>query len=162
MISSDTTRIKLVFLLTLFLTACGGGSSGGGGQANDAADQAAPANPSQAVTYNGTATFALTAPGFPPINDTVPVQIVVQGNNVTLTVEGVSVNTTLNNGSFSVTVPVSETDDGITCKGTATVSGTVSGNSTSGDLSGSATCTGNGLNVPVNLTGSFNAQASGP
>ena len=146
----------------MFLTACGGGSSGGGGQANDAADQASPVNPPQAVTYNGTATFTLTAPGFTPINDTVPVRIVVQGNNVTLTVEGVSVNTTLNNGAFSVTVPVAETDDGITCKGSATASGTVSGNSTTGKLSGSATCTGNGLNVPVTLTGSFNAQASGP
>jgi hypothetical protein len=157
LISSATTRTKLVFLLTIFLTACGGGSSGGGGQANDAPDQASPA-----VTYNGTATFTLTAPGFTTINDTVPVQIVVQGNNVTLTVEGVSVNTTLNNGAFSVTVPVSETEDGITCKGSATASGTVSGNSINGKLSGNATCTGNGLNVPVTLTGSFNAQASGP
>jgi len=160
-------RKILVVLVTLLVTACGGGGSsgGGGGEAqNQNQNQNNPppaANPpaAQAVTYNGTLNIMLTAPGFPPINDSAPIQIVVQGNTVTLTVDGVSVPATLNNGMFSVAVPVAESSSGFTCNGSATVNGTVAGNTVTGTVAGNANCSGNGLNVPVTLTGSFNAQS---
>jgi len=158
-------RKTLLIFVTLILSACGGGGSsdgaGGENQQNNMAPAPAPGNPpaAQAVTYNGTATISLMAPGFPTINDSAPIQVVVQGNTVTLTVDGVSVPATLNNGMFSVAVPLSESSNGFTCNGSATVNGTVSGNTVSGNISGNATCTGNGLNLPVTLSGSFNAQS---
>jgi len=160
---------KTLTLFTFVLcTACGGGTSGGGGTAenNTGAEQTTttqtpPPPPPPAVpavaTYSGTGTVTLTAPGFPPIMDSAPVVIMIEGDMVTATVDGETVTTTLNGNTFAINVPLSKTSSGITCTGVATVDGTVNGDTISGTMSGNGTCNGPGVATPVALNGSFDA-----
>lgn len=153
----------LAMALVLILAACGGGNdtSGGGGTA---AESTAPGSsgtsaPAPSVTYTGTGTITLTAPGLLPISETAAVTLIRQGPTLTVIVGGESVSTTINGDSFSVPVPVSESQDGISCAGVATVTGTVTDSVVNANLSGSGNCTGQNLNVPVTVSGSLTALA---
>lgn len=164
----------LLLSLTIILTAagCGGGSdsSGGGGsgssnssESSDTAeittvsDQTDDSDTSKARTYTGSANVVLTADGFPPISGSSALKVVIDDSKVTLTVDGRRVTTTLNGDSFSASVPITESDGGITCDGTARIDGKVSGDTVSGDIGGSGNCSGNGVDTPVKLSGSFKA-----
>ena len=158
----------LTISFSLLLAACGGGSDTSGG-AGTTADSTAPVSnqttdtgastPAESITYVGTGTVTLTAPGIPPITNTAAVTLIRQGSTVTAIVDGESVTTTVNGDSFSARVPISESQDGINCSGIATVNGTFTGNVVNATLSGNGNCTGQGLTVPVTVNGSLGAQA---
>ena len=160
--------------LALVLTACGGGSdtSGGGGgdtgggtttsgttQTNNETNNTQPSAPPTGTTYVGTGTVTLIAPDLPPITDSAEVTIIRNGSTVTAIVDGESVTTTIQGDSFTVNIPVSESRDGITCAGAATISGTFTETTVNASLQGSGNCLGQNLNVPLTVTGNLTAQA---
>lgn len=159
----------LLLSLTFLITAagCGGGSSDSSGAdsstttseittvSEDSDSQDTDTTTKQ--TFTGSVNYVLTADGFPPISGSSPLKVVIEGSKVTLTVDGRRVTTTLSGDSFSASVPISESDNGITCKGTAIIDGKVSGDTVSGDIGGSGRCSGNGVDTPVKLSGSFKA-----
>lgn len=156
----------LIFACLPILAACGGGSdsSGAGGSSGPDAAVTTADNESQqpaapvARTFSGTVEVTLTADGFPPVSGSSDLVIIVDGSRVTLTVDGESVRTTLDGDSFSASIPITESDDGITCTGAADIAGTVRGDNASGDISGSGNCTGDGVDIPVTLSGSISAS----
>lgn len=166
-------------LLALVLVACGGGSdtsSDGGSEANAGAagtsggtsgtgstssssSVGSSVTAATSTTYNGTSNVTLSAPGFTDRNETVPITIVISGSNVRLASEGRTVTTELNGNSFTADLPITETDDGITCSGIATVNGTVNGSTISGPLTGSGTCRVGAQDIPVTVSGNFKATS---
>jgi len=160
-------QLLLTFACLITISACGGGSedssgagssadSGGTSQVVAITDESGGDDETPAArTYNGEANVVLTADGFPPISGGSPLKVVVDGSRITLTVDGKSVTTTLQGDSFSASIPISETDNGITCSGTAKLNGKVTDNTVSGDIGGDGTCTGAGVDTPVTLSGSF-------
>ncbi|MDJ0956084.1 MAG: hypothetical protein QNI91_04475 [Arenicellales bacterium] len=169
-------------LLALVLVACGGGSdtsSDGGtettaGAAGTTGGTSGTSSTSSSVSggssgsaslsatstnYTGTMNVTLSAPGFSDRNETAPITIVISGSDVTLTGEGRTVKTKLNGNTFTADIPISETDDGVTCSGIATVNGTVNGNTISGPVTGSGTCRVGTQDIPVTVTGNFKATS---
>ena len=174
-------KLGAIFL-ALALVACGGGSDTSSDGGNDTTAGAAGAtggtsgtssttssnsggssgssstSPASA-TYTGTMDVTLSAPGFSDRNETAPITIIISGSSVTLIGEGRTVKTTLNSNTFTADIPISETDDGITCSGIATVNGTVNGNTVSGPVTGSGTCRVGAQDIPVTITGNFKATS---
>ena len=170
-------------LLALVLVACGGGSdtsSDGGTEttagaagatdgtsgtnstssSNSGGSSGSASTSATSTTYTGTMNVTLSAPGFPDRNETAPITIVISGSNVTLKGEGRVVQTKVNSNTFTANIPISQTDDGVTCSGIATVNGTVNGNTISGPVTGSGTCrVGAAQDIPVTITGNFKATS---
>jgi hypothetical protein len=156
----------LALVTLFFITACGGGSSSdsGGGSSTQAetgssTESTSSGSQSAPTTYTGSVSVVLTAQGFPPVPAESPLTVVIEGDTVTLTVEGESVTTTLNGNAFTAPIPVPEGGSVISCTGTAVADGTVSGNTVSGTVSGSGSCSDGSQEIPVSLSGSFNATS---
>ncbi len=123
---------------------------------------AAGTPPPIAGTYVGTGTATASGGGF---SETVtgPIQITIsKDNKVAFGEPGQPPvgTTTLNAGGdgFSMSVPASFfNQSGIACTGTLNVTGSVSGNSITGNISGSGVvCNG----IPFTITGSFDVEKS--
>ena len=131
-------------------------SSQGGGDAQVAAALAS----GDAVSYVGTITATMSADGFDSITESTVLTVVVSGDQVFLSAEGETVQTSLNGNAFSVTFPISGNNDGVSCVGNATVAGVIDGNKVSGTVLGAGKCneasTGD---VAVNVEGSIAASA---
>lgn len=141
----------LVLLFSLGLTACGGGGSGGGsgGSPFDG-------------NYNGVATVVFSAPGIPNSTELITTNFTISGTTIAITDGEISGTGTLNpDGSFSIPFSGIDTLDGITCQLNLTFTGTVSGNTVTGNVSGSAPCSGFGISVTVAIQGSFSANRVG-
>ena len=169
--------------LALVLVACGGGSdtSSNGGiettagaagatggtsgassssSSNSGGSSGSAATPAASTSYTGTMNVTLSAPGFSDRKETAPITVRISGSNVTLTGEDRTVRTNLNGNTFTADIPISETDDGVTCSGIATVKGTVNGNTISGPVTGSGTCkVGAAPDIPVTIAGNFRATS---
>lgn len=157
-----TKQLLPTLILLLAVAGCGGGSDSSGASSDTAevttvSETSADSDGSKARTFTGTAEVILTADGFPPISGSSPIKVVIDGSRVTLTVDGQSVNTTLNGDAFSASVPISESDGSITCNGTADINGEVSGDTVAGNIGGNGNCSGDGIDTPVTLSGSFSA-----
>jgi len=160
------TELLFISSLLLALSGCGGGDDSSGanstaGKTNQTTIQDASGSgdtdAEDPKTYTGSIEYELTADGFPPVSGNSNLTVVVDGSRVTLTVDGRSITTNLNGDSFSASIPVSESNDGLTCRGTANINGNVGSNTVSGNVDGSGTCNSNGVDIPVSLSGSFNA-----
>ncbi|MFC1665108.1 hypothetical protein ACFL17_05700 [Pseudomonadota bacterium] len=149
-------RNLFVYLVLLSLAACGGGSSSGGGStstnssggagAQTSTSGGTPSSPGGSTqttpinqfsgVYKGTVTATVTVAA-PPFSAT-------QSESVTITIKNdgtVSVvsgsfkwNGKLNGNSFSVSVPGTITQSGITCKGIISVNASISGSTISGPV----------------------------
>lgn len=143
-----------LILVVLFLSACSGGSDSGGAVENSVAGDMIPAN--FVGTYTGSITVTASASGLSE-TDSFPITIVVSANG-DLRFEGDDPDETFtvgltNSGQFSGSLDIAQDD----CSGTVSVQGTVDGSRATGPVSGTGECTVSGLNVDVDLEGSFEA-----
>ncbi len=148
--------LVFVFAFPLFtLTGCGGGSSSSG------AGGAAPAQ--HVGTYTGTLTLMVNVPGVLSEQISGPITVVVSPDGV------VSISAQCNFGPCVTPGSINgdnvtaggdsnfDAGDGITCSGTESWQGTISGNTINGSASGSGNCSGPGGVVGFTLTGNFSA-----
>lgn len=153
----------------LLLGGCGGGSSSGGGESNgvtqSAGGQTQDGNGESSVpvediagVYVGTVTATASGGG---LTETVtePVQIEIsEDESVAFGEPGEppvgTTSVSADGDAFSVTVPGSYFNEpGLQCTGNATVSGTISGDTITGDISSqNVVCNG----IPITVTGDFN------
>ena len=143
-----------LFASLLFATnGCGGGGDdgvvGGGGGGS---------TPHTGI-YNATLTVNFSGTGLPPFSETASgtVQITDDGS-VFLTIADDDGDLfggqgTLVGDTFSITDSEEVTVDGVTCSGSVTINGTVSGDTISGPITGSLVCNG----IPVNISGNLQA-----
>lgn len=144
----------LTALFILFLTACSGGGSSTG------ADFASFDNDGNFV---GSADVMASAPGFASISETFPFSFIIQDNtltSVTFDDEVTDASIPLNGNvfEFSQSTPMALTFDDITCTASISISGTISGDTATGPINGSAECEVAGVTVPITVEGSFNAS----
>ena len=147
--------IVIYVLFILLLSACGGGDSSSGGDGADLIDNDG--------TFVGTVDVTASAPGFASISEVFNFSFVIQDNTLTsVTVDDemttASIPLTGNTFEFSQSTPTALTFDDVTCTATLSISGTISGDTASGPLNGSADCTVSGITVPITVEGSFNAS----
>lgn len=130
--------LVLMSAMTLGLAACGGGSS-------------SSSDSSSGDRFSGVQTITILGE-----SEQAGFVMTVSGSTVTIRDEDFTASGALNsNGRFSVTVPpFALSVDGISCTFNLVYTGTISGNSTSGNLSGSATC----LGTRFAITGTFAAN----
>ena len=151
-------RSALVVCTLLFgLTACseddGISSSGGGSLKSDGGSGSAQF----AGTYVGSMKVEYKGDGVDG-DDTLATTIVIHNNGtVTMAIDGESVNGVINGSKIEIIFTVTESEDGITCKGTARVIATVSGSSISGPVAGDAKCKLLLLERNADLTGTLTA-----
>ena len=151
-------RSALVVCTLLFgLTACseddGISSSGGGTLKSDGGSGSAQF----AGTYVGSMKVEYKGDGVDG-DDTLATTIVIHNNGtVTMAIDGESVNGVINGSKIEIIFTVTESEDGITCKGTARVVATVSGSSISGPVAGDAKCKLLLLERNADLTGTLTA-----
>lgn len=147
----------VIFTLLFGLTACseedGISSSGGGSTTSDGGSSSAQ----YAGTYVGSMAVAYKGDGVDG-DDTLATTIVINNDGtVTMTIDGKSVNGVINGNKIEIVFTVTQSEDGITCKGTARVVATVSGSSVSGPVVGDAECKLLLLERNADLTGSLTA-----
>ena len=151
-------RSALVVCTLLFgLTACseddGISSSGGGSTTSDGGSGSAQF----AGTYVGNIKVEYKGDGVDG-DETLPTTIVINDNGtVTMSIDGESVNGVINGNKIEIVFTVTESENGITCKGTARVVATVSGSSISGPVAGDAKCKLLLLERNADLTGTLTA-----
>ena len=146
-----------VSLFSLFLFGCGGGgSSSGGGTTSTPA-------PVENVsgTYTGVWTATNSAPQFPdiePTTDDIALTITITGQQVEVCDGGSFVATgtlSATNGFNATSGQFSFTDDGISCNGEFTFSGTVANDVAQGESRALSNCTDGGLSIEILTTGPF-------
>jgi hypothetical protein len=149
-----STLIVCTFVLGLVgcsddgLSSSGGGGSGDGGA--DSAQYAGTYKGQMDVTYKGDDING---------NDTLATTIVIHNDGtVTMTVEGESIGGFINGNKLEIRFSLTQTEDGVTCKGIALVQATVSGASLSGPVSGDAECKLLLIKKEADLTGTINAS----
>jgi len=146
----------LILVSCCFLFACGGGSSDSGGMVADTLPGSnVPAN--FAGVYTGTITFTASALGISE-TDSFPITVTVT-NDAMVRFDGDDPDETFtvglaDDGSFAGNLQISEDP----CTGSVGVTGSVNGTTASGDVSGSGSCTVEGVNVDVTLEGNFTAS----
>lgn len=147
---------KILFAISLlFLSACGSSDSDSGGMVEPTLPGTSiPAN--FAGTYTGTLNVRASALGLTE-SDSFPITITVTSDGM-VRFDGDDPEETFtvgltNTGAFSGNLPINEDE----CTGSVGTEGSVDGNNASGTLSGSGTCTVNGLTVDVTLEGDFSA-----
>ena len=149
-----THSIVIYALFALILSACSGGGSSSG------ADEAGLDNDGSFV---GTVDVTASAPGFASISETFDFSFVIQDNTlISATIDDESTTTSIpltgNTFEFSQSTPMALTFDDITCTATLSITGTITGDTASGPLDGSAECEVSGVTVPISVEGSFNAS----
>jgi hypothetical protein len=147
----------IVCTLLFGLAACseedGISSSGGGSTVSDGGSGSAQF----AGTYKGSMKVAYKGDGVDG-NDTLATTIVIRTNGtVTMAIDGETVNGVINGNKVEIAFTVTESEDGITCKGNAVVVATVSGSSLSGPVTGDAECKLLLLERNADLTGTLTA-----
>ncbi len=149
--------IVIVCALILGLTACseedGISSSGGGTTVSDGGSSSAQF----AGTYTGSMKVEFKGDDIDG-DDTLATTIVIHDNGtVTMTIDGESVTGTINGNNLEIVFTVTESENGITCKGTARVVATVSGSTISGPVTGDAECKLLLVERNADLTGTLTA-----
>ncbi|NOZ10417.1 MAG: hypothetical protein GXP09_05195 [Gammaproteobacteria bacterium] len=153
------------FLLVVFLTACSsdnGSTSSGGGTAPPTSsappvpeggtpDNNTPSTNQFAGTYSGTVKYTVSGLGI-STSDTDSFTVTIDENGK------VSVNGTyagkLSSNSFSISETGTETVSGVTCSGTISVNGSISGSTISGAFPPTTLDCGG---LPLEFSGSFSA-----
>ncbi len=92
-------------------------------------------------------------------SDSFPTTVTVNTNGtVSLTIDGETVGGVINGNQIEVKLRLTQTENGVECKGDVTITATVQGNSLSGPASGSATCKLITLSRNATLSGSLSAS----
>ncbi len=141
----------------LGLNACseddGISSSGGGSSVSDGGAESAQ----YAGTYQGTMQVEYKGDDIDG-DDTLDTTIVISNDGtVSMTIDGETVNGVINGDTLEIAFTVTESEDGITCTGSAVVQATVSGASLSGPVTGDAECSLLLIKKDADLTGTLNA-----
>jgi len=139
-----TSRSVLVLLISIFLTACGGGSSDSDGGSSPTV---------MPVNYNGNQTITVSGAGGSG-SSTVGFSATVTGNSIKINdadfpnpgTVGASGNFRITENDLTLVV-----DATTTCTGSTTYNGNVSGNTVSGTITGAFTCNG----IQIRVSGSF-------
>lgn len=134
-LSTAFSSLCLVVLFTGILSACGGGGSSGGGGSDVTG------------TYNGTATGKISVPGTSvppePINGTIQIVLNKDGTAVSDPGTSFSGSGTWSGNQVNISVPASAFNSpGLTCTGTVSITGTISGNVITGTIGGMPVCSG--------------------
>ena len=151
-----STLIACTFILGLVgcseedgISSSSGGTSAGDGGAGSA---------QYAGTYKGTMDVKYTGDDING-DDKFPITLVINSNGtVVLTMDGETVNGTINGNNIDIGLSITQSEDGVTCKGDARVKATVTGNSLSGPVSGDAECKLLLIKKEADLTGTINAS----
>jgi hypothetical protein len=149
-------RYFLIFLVTVFLSACGGGGGGdtsdGGGSSGDGIDLA-----QYAGTYRGTITATVTTDaGSQTLERDLVFRISTDGR--TLTVENQEF--TLNSNSFQATIALPLQGVEVTCTLNATIFGDIEEGLISGTVEGDGDCVQGGEIVKGKLSGYYSATSN--
>ena len=135
-------RLFLLSCIVLVLAACGGGSS--------TSDEASAGE----NNFVGTQTITLSNAEI-SVTETDNFTLAVDEQVVTVVDEDFNATGTLNSDNrFVVSSPIfSTTSDGVTCSGSVTYSGQISGSTTAGTIQGEFNCSG----VVFDVSGEFSA-----
>lgn len=145
----------IIVCLSVFLFACGGSdSSSGGGVENSQPGMNLPAN--FVGVYMGTITLTASAAGLSE-TDTFSITITVFANG-TVRFDGDDPEETFtvgitDAGEFSGNIDINEDE----CQGTVAVVGQVDGTNATGTVQGDGECEVSGLDIDVELSGTFTA-----
>jgi len=154
------TKCILAVVTALVLSACSDDKSeisSGGGSA--VASDGGATSAKFAGTYRGTITTLLKGDSIGDRTSTDDIVIVVRGNGTaSLTVDGQTVEGTVNGNQLGFSIRVIEQDGLLKCEGDAVVSGTISNNVATGNITGSGKCelfpASTGLDISGNYTAS--------
>ncbi len=111
-----------------------------------------------AGTYNGTVTVYFKGRLISKQKKNSMSLQVKNNGSVVLKVRGRTTKGTIKGNRINVPIKIYEKKQGITCKGSAALSGTINGSIASGKVKGGGNCSGLALKMDVNITGSFRAN----
>ncbi|MFT5274992.1 MAG: hypothetical protein ACI9J2_001526 [Saprospiraceae bacterium] len=136
--------LTAVFALTLtfILASCSTEDSISDSGADSSAMSDGGADSAQyAGTYSGTLTLTYSGSGIPEKDDTLDMVLVIAADGtVKLTGDDIDVNGVISANSVSIDIKIIQKESGTSCKGTASIRGTVSGENITGPVTGSAEC----------------------
>lgn len=163
--------IRLFFLtiVLMLMVACGGGGSSsdsssggdtGGGTTDGGTDPDPGPDPDPndfSGVYNGSQSLVLSMGA---ISETanIDANVTVTGNAILI--DPLSANGSISSGSFVATTNRTSTQNGLTCQFLLTYRGTISRESLSGDITGTAICNQSGGSQTLNVTGTVSANRS--
>jgi hypothetical protein len=92
-------------------------------------------------------------------NDDLPTSLTINTDGtVSVTIEGETVDGVINGNQIDIRIKITRTEDGIKCKGDASITATVQGASVSGPVSGDAECKLLTIERNADLSGSISAS----
>ncbi|MEM7193554.1 MAG: hypothetical protein AAF402_01300 [Pseudomonadota bacterium] len=153
----------MVLFCSAFLIACSDKSeiTSGGGNSSVSSDGGA-GSAAFAGTYTGTVTVNLSGGSISDTTKTREFTMVIRTNGTaSLTIGGDTIEGNVDGNRFGFSIGIVEEEDLAECRGTATLVGTISGNSASGDISGRGECELLTAKTGVDIDGSLTGTKSG-
>lgn len=144
-----------VTMISAFMVISGCGSGGGGDSSSGGG-----AVPNYAGTYNGSMTATMSTPGAPAqtISGTMQIKVDATGTvSVSLNPGTGDIWGTgkLSGDNFTITSPFNFNEDGVACRGPATMTGTINNNQITGTFKGTINCTTQGITLPFTINGTY-------
>ncbi len=150
------------FSISLFLifavAACSDDSSISSSGAGSLASDGGASSAQYAGTYTGTTYVRYQGDGIDD-EDNFPTTVVVNDNGtVSVTIEGETVDGTINSNKLEVGIKLTREEDGVTCTGTMLIKATIDGTSMSGPVDGDAECKLFLISRSATMTGTLTAN----
>ncbi len=154
----NAIKFSLLTITLMLLVACGGGGSSSDSTDGGGSDPDPMPDPTDlSGTYNGEQSLILSLGG---ISETanIDANVTVTGNNILI--DPLTANGSVANNSFVATTNRTSTQNGLTCQFLLTYRGSITRESLSGNITGTAICNQSGTNQTLDVTGTVTATRS--